>query len=516
MAEPTDFELMERIQSRDRRALFLLKDRYRKRLFEIAYAVLKNPHRSEETTRQVFEFCWRKAEVFDLERDRSVAQWLYELTGHYARESSRRWPWEHQQTQERMPLSRNPLSAWIIGILCLTLFGLGASFLNLIWRNRSLEDQISLQGLASADVIRQIHREWQQRSSTRSLLLTDPDAQTDALAQVLWSPSEKQAILLTTNLPPAPRGRVYQLWASSSFDTSLPGAQLESAGIFIPPRDGSVQWLSEPLSLEVPGRFIVTLEPSGGSEYPTGETYLESELAAPIPAAVQFSDIQSYWAAQYIVRLAERGIISGFPDGTFSPDEEVTRAQFASIVANAFGLSTDVTPPPFQDPLPSWAASAISASTSAGFISGFPDGTFRPNEVLTRAQAITILTKAATSEVVAPDQVERILAHYRDADRIPQFARQPIATATQKGLLVLYPLSDQIDPNAIASRGDVSALTYQALAKVNRVPPLPPPVGATIPKGVEVQALLTWFLATLLEREFKIGRESESHAQSGS
>ncbi|MFT0796498.1 S-layer homology domain-containing protein [Synechococcus sp. H70.1] len=210
------------------------------------------------------------------------------------------------------------------------------------------------------------------------------------------------------------------------------------------------------------------------------------------PTWAQLSDISTYWGAQYIAGLNERQIISGFPDGTFRPNESITRAQFAVIVTKAFGLDTNVPVRPFADPIPSWAAPSIGAAAAAGLVSGFPDGTFRPNEVLTRAQAITVLTRAATNGKLLedPGQIEAILAGFADGDRVPNFARAPIATALQEGLLVLYPDPTRLNAQAVATRGEVAALTYQALAKVGRVPSLDPPVGAAIPRpGIPTELL---------------------------
>ncbi len=201
------------------------------------------------------------------------------------------------------------------------------------------------------------------------------------------------------------------------------------------------------------------------------------------PALAQLSDVDTYWASSYIRSLADQGVIGGFPDGTFRPNDQLTRAQFAAIVTKGFGLDTNVAAPRFSDAIPTWAAPSIGAAAAAGFISGFPDGTFRPNDVLTRAQAITVLTKAATSGFVEPSQVDQLLSVYQDQGSIPSFARPAVATATQEGLLVLYPDPRFVNAAAVATRGEVAALAYQALAEVGRVPPLAPPPGATVPRG---------------------------------
>lgn len=282
MAEPTDFELMERIQSRDRRAHFLLKDRYSARLRDIAFAILRNHHKAEDATRQVFDFCWKQSDIFDLERDRSVALWLYELTGFYAREQLRRWPWSKQNNKVLVPAPANPLVGWIAALMGLLVLGLGPYAGWITWQNRRLQDQVITQALPSQDQIQALYQDWQQQPSTQSFTLRDPRSQTNILAQLLWSPTAGQAILLTTKLQAAPAGQIYQLWALGPTDASETGSSpTESAGTFAPPSDGTVQWLSESLNLEDPERFILTTEPLGGSETPTGEIRLES---APLPA----------------------------------------------------------------------------------------------------------------------------------------------------------------------------------------------------------------------------------------
>ncbi|MGB6017271.1 MAG: S-layer homology domain-containing protein, partial [Nodosilinea sp.] len=87
--------------------------------------------------------------------------------------------------------------------------------------------------------------------------------------------------------------------------------------------------------------------------------------AAPVIAQTQtqtqFTDVSSgYWAREFIATLAARNIIAGFPDGTFRPDEPVTRAQFAAMVRQAFNQSTVRSATSFVDvPADYWAAAAI-------------------------------------------------------------------------------------------------------------------------------------------------------------
>ncbi|QJC53024.1 hypothetical protein HGI30_16555 [Paenibacillus albicereus] len=94
--------------------------------------------------------------------------------------------------------------------------------------------------------------------------------------------------------------------------------------------------------------------------------------------------------------FASAGIVGGYPDGTFGGDRGLTRAEFAVIAARALKLDVDGDGMPKQkDARKHWAAGFIAALSDAGLIQGFPDGSFRPNSPLTRAQAVTLLNRMA-------------------------------------------------------------------------------------------------------------------------
>ena len=84
------------------------------------------------------------------------------------------------------------------------------------------------------------------------------------------------------------------------------------------------------------------------------------------------------------------GIIAGYPDGTFQPNNYITRAEFATIAAR-FLSEEYVGPDLFTDISGHWAAEYINRAANAGWINGYPDGSFRPNAYITRAEAMTLV-----------------------------------------------------------------------------------------------------------------------------
>lgn len=185
-----------------------------------------------------------------------------------------------------------------------------------------------------------------------------------------------------------------------------------------------------------------------------------------LPAAAQnkFSDVDSnYWANQYVMSLNEANVISGFPDGTFRPNEQMTRAQFASILAGAFPQPTVRQPIAFSDvPSDHWAAGAISMAYARGFLSGYPDGTFGLDKPITRLEVLLALTSGLGVETTG--NTAELLETFADRAQVPDWARDAIAAATDNELVVNYPESQRLNPQRNATRAEIAAIAYQALA----------------------------------------------------
>ncbi len=192
-------------------------------------------------------------------------------------------------------------------------------------------------------------------------------------------------------------------------------------------------------------------------------------IATPSQAQSSFSDVQGSWAQPCITELSQRGIISGYPDGSFRPNNPVTRAEYAAMVGKAFPNASRVrTATRFVDvSSTNWAYSAISYASQTGFLSGYPGGVFNPNQNIPRAQ---VLVSLASGLNYTPNQpAGAVLGIYADASAIPGYAQTGIAAATEKRMVVNYPDVRYLNPNQLASRADVSAFLCQALASTGQV-----------------------------------------------
>jgi hypothetical protein len=258
-------------------------------------------------------------------------------------------------------------------------------------------------------------------------------------------------------------------------------------------------------------------------------------------AATGFPDIAGHWAQPFIEPLAEQDIVAGYEDGTFRPENPVNRDEFAAMLRQAFNkdsvreiASGEV----YQDvPADYWAATAIEEAYEMGFMQGYPGGFFRPNQPVSRVEAIVALAdnvnldptaqpatatrrrqvanpfpfpiamtylmeplvhasaQVATvvqSELTEPEEPTAengtdpglpvsftVSDYYVDADEIPQYAIDRVVNASDAGIVVNYPDPQVFNPNGEATRGSVAAFVHQTMVNQGRLEPLPDDVPAT-------------------------------------
>ena len=212
------------------------------------------------------------------------------------------------------------------------------------------------------------------------------------------------------------------------------------------------------LSLKSKVAFLMSLSVVGGAIAPLMS-------AQSVMAQSQLTDISGLWAESCITSLAGRGIINGYPDRSFRPNAPVTRAEFATMVATAFPNEANVNPSAgqFSDISSSyWASSAIRSVSQKGFLSGYPDGSFQPTQNIPRAQALIALSSGLDYQ---PNQFvnQTLSSSFSDSSSIPSYARNGIAAATEKQIVVNYPSVQNLRPNQVATRAEVAAFLCQAL-----------------------------------------------------
>lgn len=201
-----------------------------------------------------------------------------------------------------------------------------------------------------------------------------------------------------------------------------------------------------------------------------------SAIAAAIVPSVAYSqstftDMQGHWAQPCIEQLVQNDIITGYEDGTFRPNAPVTRAEFATMLGKAFPNAPIVRDPvDFVDiPTDYWAADSIQQVYQTGFLSGYLGQIFNPLRRILREQ---VWVGLASGLNYSPRRSvnETLSASFTDSATISNYARNAIAAATEKQIIVNYPNVRVLNPRQLATRAEVATSLCQALRINQSVP----------------------------------------------
>ncbi|MFZ5968816.1 MAG: S-layer homology domain-containing protein [Bacillota bacterium] len=146
-------------------------------------------------------------------------------------------------------------------------------------------------------------------------------------------------------------------------------------------------------------------------------------------------DLPGHWAHDCIIALLEHGIIEGYPDGTIKPDNYITRAEAAALVAKALQLeekSQSIVS--YTDDIPAWARGYIYATSDRDIFRGYLDGTFRPGKYITREEMTTVLIKAFNRKLQ-----EDMKLNFPDNDDIGLWAEEYVKASVQHEVISGYP-----------------------------------------------------------------------------
>ncbi|QWU16188.1 amidase [Paenibacillus sophorae] len=173
----------------------------------------------------------------------------------------------------------------------------------------------------------------------------------------------------------------------------------------------------------------------------------------PKPAAA-LQDIKGHWAEVQIREAFSRGLIKGDPDRKFRPDDPVTRTEFIGLLVRTLQLQKSNSGLNFTDQadIPEWAREDIAAAVHLGIVTGYEDGTFRPNRSITRAEMAVLLGKAAG---LAQDGQSGV--RFADSDEIPEWASASVLAVTQAQLMNGRSVN-RFEPNAALTRAEATVI----------------------------------------------------------
>lgn len=176
-------------------------------------------------------------------------------------------------------------------------------------------------------------------------------------------------------------------------------------------------------------------------------------------------DTAGTWAQSQISAAVRSGWIKGNPDGTYKPQDEMTRAEFVTALTQALQTPSSPSPAGFTDVGSHWAAPSIQAALAAGIIQSpdYADGRFEPDRSITREEVMVMLVRALGLEGTAGAQ-ERVLQRFSDRDHLTTRGAPLVAVAVEQGLVQGYP-DQTIRGEKTVNRAEAVVLVIRALAR---------------------------------------------------
>lgn len=175
---------------------------------------------------------------------------------------------------------------------------------------------------------------------------------------------------------------------------------------------------------------------------------LAASMAMSVTAFGAPTDIQGHWAQNTINKWVDKGDISGYPDGTFRPNNMITRAEFVVLVNNAMGYTKSGYAYFSDVPSHYWGKNAIQTGVAAGYISGDGNGIFRPNDPVTRQEATAMI-----SRILDLKQNESRAYRYTDSYAISNWAKGVVGAVSDAGIMAGYP-DGSFGPNRVLTRAE--------------------------------------------------------------
>ncbi len=186
-----------------------------------------------------------------------------------------------------------------------------------------------------------------------------------------------------------------------------------------------------------------------------------------------FTDMNNHWAKETVDIISSHEIINGYTDGSFKPNKEISRAEFVKILVSSIYTEEEIlsytnknvfndVPPEF------WAAPYINIASQRGWISGY-NGSFSPNQLITREQMVAILIRAL-EDIEANNlnnQAEVDLSAYKDTEKISAWAYEAMKKAVGNG--IIQGNNNELQPLKNATRAEAATILYRYLEKLQRL-----------------------------------------------
>lgn len=204
-------------------------------------------------------------------------------------------------------------------------------------------------------------------------------------------------------------------------------------------------------------KFEETVSSSGGGAGSGGKLKDFNVNIPEVTPSIPFLDVSNHWSKNYVDELYKKGIINGFDDGTFRPDDYVTRAEFAKMISQILGLSTSVSSNFIDVESNRWYQGYVAAVEKIGIVNG-TDGRFMPQMHITRQDAAVILARVIAYK---GKTFSKETAGFKDEINISDYAKDSVNGMANLGIITGY--ENAFAPKEKTTRGQTAALLMRVI-----------------------------------------------------
>ncbi|GBF74398.1 hypothetical protein PA598K_02741 [Paenibacillus sp. 598K] len=230
-----------------------------------------------------------------------------------------------------------------------------------------------------------------------------------------------------------------------------------ATGVLYNPTSGTFSFVPTTFQTGEDGTTIATLKRTGNSIYTV------------VQFTKTFEDLNGHWAKADVELLASKLVVKGRSDDRFEPEQELTRAEFATLLVRAMGISEDDTSRFSDVQSTDWFAGAVNAAAKAGFIDGLEEATFGPRVNITREQMAVMIIRAMRFAGQQPTANIEDLSVFTDSSFISDWASDAVARSVSAGL-IYGKTTTTFSPKENASRAEATVMLkrmLQALQFIN-------------------------------------------------
>ena len=177
----------------------------------------------------------------------------------------------------------------------------------------------------------------------------------------------------------------------------------------------------------------------------------------------RFSDITGHWAIRAIMDMAKAGVLNGYGDGSARPDKNATRAEFTAFIAKLMKVESNAALDFNDINTSAWYMKYLSGAVEKGWINGRPDGSFAPNDLITREEAFAIISRIIDSLGVTATIDNSVLDSYKDKDSISAWVKNDVVTLV--GLGIIEGSNGKLNPKGEITRAEICTILDRIMEK---------------------------------------------------